>query len=207
MVMQIDADKVSVDGPHGVLLEPTSLTLESGEVTVVAGIPGAGHTALSLVLSGRMAPDRGRVLVDGRSNNHRLRRITALVDVPEVCDPDEVLPLKTVVGEELAIAQLPAGRSGVTHWLHEHDADELRNTRIEHLSGQFRIEMLTEMATHRPGIEALVVCCPDRYGTTYDQALTVAQAAAAEGMAVCLQLTSPTVRSHEGLVWIGGVAA
>lgn len=205
--MQITAEKVSVDGPHGVLLEPTSLSLESGEVTVVAGPPGAGHTALSLVLSGRMAPHRGRVLVEGQPDTKRLRRITALVDVPEVCDPDEVLPLKTVVGEELAIAQLPAGRHGVTHWLDEHDAAELRNTRVEHLSGEFRIEMLTEMAASRPGIEALVVCCPDRYGTTYDQAVSVAQAAAAEGMAVCLQLMSPTVRSHEGLTWIGGVSA
>ena len=205
--MQITAEKVSVDGPHGVLLEPTSLTLESGEVTVVAGVPGAGHTALSLVLSGRMAPDRGRVLVDGQPDKHRLRRITALVDVPEVCDPDDVLPLKTVVGEELAIAQRPAGRTSVTHWLEKHDAGDLRNTRIEHLSGEFRIEMLTEMAASRPGIEALVVCCPDRYGTTYDQALTASQAAAGEGMAVCLQLTSPTVRSHEGLTWIGGVSA
>lgn len=206
--MQIEAEQITVDGPHGILLEATSLTLTSGEVTVVTGAPGAGHTALALVLSGRLAPDAGHVSIDGESDGQRLREVTALVDVPEVCDPDEVLPLKTILGEELSIAGLPATRSAVTQWLDEHDAADQRDTRVENLPGRFRIAMLTELAGRRPDIEALVICCPDRYGTTYAEAVDVAQAAAGDGLAVCLQLLSPTVRHHDdGIVRIGGIEA
>ena len=38
-----------------------------------------------------------------------------------ITEPDDALPVQTVVGEELAIAGRKAGRNAVLEWLHEHD--------------------------------------------------------------------------------------
>jgi Cu-processing system ATP-binding protein len=47
-------------------LAGVDLALEPGEVTVLAGPNGAGKSTLICVLLGLLAPDAGRVLVDGR---------------------------------------------------------------------------------------------------------------------------------------------
>lgn len=120
--VRVEAFDIRVDGPHGVLLAPTSVEVVGGKVTVLARPPGAGHTVLSLVLSGRLRPDGGRVLLDGREDPAGLRRRVAPVDVPEVSEPDGALPLHAVVGEELAIAGRRAGRSHVRKWLEERGA-------------------------------------------------------------------------------------
>ena len=112
--MRIEAIATSVDGPHSAVLEPTSATIESGGVTVVDGPPGTGHTAFSLLLGGRLVPSSGRVLIDGEADGQRLRDEVALVDVPDVSEPDDVVSLATTMGEELAMARRPADASRAT---------------------------------------------------------------------------------------------
>ena len=46
-----------------------------------------------------------------------LRRRVAVVDAPGITEPDDALPVQTVVGEELAIAGHKAGRKAVQEWL------------------------------------------------------------------------------------------
>ena len=48
------------------ILEGVSVSIRSGEILGVVGPNGAGKTTLFEVLSGRCAPDRGRVMLDGR---------------------------------------------------------------------------------------------------------------------------------------------
>lgn len=162
--MELVADGVSVAGPHAPLLAATSLTVTSGAVTTVTGLPGAGHTALALVLAGRLVPDRGRVSLDGDEDPRVRRESVAVVDVPGVSEPEEVLALRTVVGEELAMAGRSAGPRHVVEWLTARGAADHTDTRWEHVPAHVRLPLLLELASERPGVGALVLCTPDRHG-------------------------------------------
>ncbi|SDG91917.1 ABC transporter [Lentzea fradiae] len=157
--MEIHASRAGVNGGHGPLLRPTSLTVKPGELTLVAGEPGTGHTALALLLSGRLKPSTGTVSPDAKT----LRERVVLVDAPEVNEPEEALSLAAVVGEELAMNGKPSGRKAVHDWLVEHAADEHAAKRFEHVPPQTRCAVLLELAAARPGATALVLDSPDRY--------------------------------------------
>jgi ABC-type transport system involved in cytochrome c biogenesis ATPase subunit len=40
------------------MLAPTTVEVAAGELVIVHGDPGHGHTALALALAGRLVPDR-----------------------------------------------------------------------------------------------------------------------------------------------------
>lgn len=191
--MRIQSMAIAVDGPHSPLLRPTSATIESGTVTIVDGPPGAGHTAFSLALAGRLIPSAGQVLVDGDADGPRLRREVAVVDAPDVSEPDDVVSLATAIGEELAMAEMPARHGAVREFLAEHDADEWVDARVEDVPPDVRFRLLAYAAAHRPGTGALVLCCPDRYGAAPQPSLDVARTLAESGFAVCLQMTTNTL--------------
>ncbi|GHH50551.1 ATP-binding cassette domain-containing protein [Lentzea cavernae] len=157
--MEIHASRAGVNGGHGPLLRPTSLSVKPGELTLVAGEPGGGHTALALLLSGRMKPSTGTVSPDAKT----LRKRVVLVDAPEVNEPEEALTLSAVVGEELAMNRMPSGKKAVHDWLVEHAADEHADKRFEHVPAQTRCAVMLDLAAARPGVTALVLDCPDRY--------------------------------------------
>ncbi|MBB3665390.1 energy-coupling factor transporter ATP-binding protein EcfA2, partial [Prauserella sediminis] len=201
--MQLIADRVGIDGPHGPLVPQTSLTVASGELVIVKGDPGTGISAFGLALAGRLRPSTGTVTVHddtdepatpddspadesptdipgdeqgdpgdagngvvalpedaepgdaptddavdtadtdaadtdavdggadtGEETGRRAGRsadspITApgavaarvaVVDAPGVSEPDDALPLRVVVGEELALAGRPANKAAVSRW-------------------------------------------------------------------------------------------
>src|SRR5699024_1068259 len=145
--MLIEAKRITVDGPHGTLLAPTSVSLASSEATVIAGPPGAGHAALSLVLCGRLRPRSGSVLLDQVHDPPGLRRRVAPVDVPGVSAPDEELKLRAVVGEELAMAGLKAGRRSVEKWLDSRGALQWSGSRMENVEPDVRVRLLVDLAT------------------------------------------------------------
>ncbi|MGM1057778.1 hypothetical protein [Saccharothrix sp. Mg75] len=157
--MHIHARRVGVTGPHGPLLKPTSLLVEPGELVLVAGDPDSGHTALALVLSGRMRPSTGEVTPDERE----LRRRVVPVDSPGVTEPEGSLSLAGVVGEELAVNGARSGRKAVADWLVERDADRYHDHRFEHVPAHTRCGLLLELAAGRPDAAVLVLDSPDRY--------------------------------------------
>src|SRR5690606_9463521 len=146
----------------------------SGELALVAGDPGAGVTAFGLALAGRLRPSTGTVTIaesdsdsdsgagagagaeadepNGSTRTTRLtapaelRRRSAVVDSPGVSEPDEALPVRVVVGEELALAGAPASKADVASWLAEHDAAAFAGSRFEHLDAGLRIRLLTALA-------------------------------------------------------------
>jgi ABC-type cobalamin/Fe3+-siderophores transport system ATPase subunit len=182
------AEAVTVNGRGSVMLEPTSLSVEAGQRILVTGEPGHGHTALALVLAGRMLPDAGRVLIDGSDDLGALRRAVVLVDTPGVSDPDELLPLATVVGEELAMAGRPSLPRAAREWLSTYDVDYSR-TLIEGLAPLLRTRILTELAVLRPGVRAVILTLPERHGGRPEGWWSLAGSLAERGLAVVVQST------------------
>ncbi|MDD5370421.1 MAG: ABC transporter ATP-binding protein, partial [Anaerolineaceae bacterium] len=67
-------------------LAPTTLTLNSGEITILTGPNGSGKTTLLLCLSGLVAPTTGEVSIEGHNLVHDERaareRLAFVPDVP-----------------------------------------------------------------------------------------------------------------------------
>ncbi|GHE83195.1 ABC transporter ATP-binding protein [Amycolatopsis deserti] len=189
--MRVHADRVTVEGPHGTLLPPTSLTATEGELVFVHGEPGAGVTAFGLALTGRMRPSTGLVTLDGTADAAKLRRIGAVVDAPEITAPEGSLPVRMVVAEELSIGKLPSGKDAVARWLSEHDLAGRAGVRFEHLSPAERTRLLTALAAARPGVRLLVLDTPDRHTSDVASWADLAREHAARGFAVVV-LTATT---------------
>ena len=192
--MQIELDQVAVEGRHGPMLTPTSLTLRTGERMLVVGEPGHGHTALALAATGRLRSSSGTVLLDGRSTSsprvaRALRVATAVVDVPGISEPYEALPLSTLVAEELGLAGRRAYPRDVEAWLVEHGRLEDAGHRVELLPPAVRTCVLAELAAARPGVCAVVLTLPDRHGGHPREWWALAGDLARRGFAVLAQCT------------------
>lgn len=199
------AEGVTVEGPQGTLLAETSLRVRPREVVLVTGPAGSGHTALSLCLAGRMRPTLGGVRLDGDPDRQRLRSAVAIVDCPGVSEPDAVLPLRTVVGEELSIAGRRPWPPTATGWLAARGMSRFAGTRFERVPAPLRVGLLTELAATRPGAQVLVVTAPDRHGGTPTTWWQVCAELATTGLAVVVTC-SPASAQLLGLpaVRLGG---
>ncbi len=199
--MRVQADRVSVNGPHGTLLAPTSLTVSGGELAIVHGEPGVGVTAFGLALAGRLKPTTGAVTVDGDP-----RRVVAVVDSPGVSEPDGALPLQVVVGEELELAKRPAGKAAVARWLAENDVAAFASTRFENIEPVTRTRLLTALAASRESVEVLVLDTPDRHTSDVDGWTRIAREHAERGLAVVVLIaTTPVSALPEKPALLGSV--
>lgn len=182
--MQVRAERVTVRGPHGPLLPPTSMRVADGQLAVVSGEPGEGHTALALALAGRIKPHDGVITLDDVQAPDRLQALTAIVDSPDVTEPDEALRLSGVVAEGLALAGRGHGRKAVAAWLAEHGVDGLARDRFETLPPDTRTAVLTALAVAREGVRLLVFDRPDRHTSNPQAWWPLALRHAQNGMAV-----------------------
>ncbi|SDY98600.1 hypothetical protein SAMN05216215_104171 [Saccharopolyspora shandongensis] len=190
--MEIVATGVEVIGAHGTLLAPTSLRARTGQVLLVAGDPNSGRTALALALSGRLRPTRGAVRLDGAIDATALRRSVAVVDAPQITEPDDALAVRDVVAEGLSLAGRRSGRRRVRDWLSARDwlPEGAGEQRFEHLAGYERTRLLTELACEGRATKALVLDCPDRHGGDPAGWYSLAARQAERGLAV-IALCSP----------------
>ncbi|RZQ63013.1 ABC transporter ATP-binding protein [Amycolatopsis suaedae] len=178
--MRVHADRVSLEGPHGTLLPPTSLTVAGGQFAVLHGPPGVGLTAFGLALAGRLKPTTGTVT----ATDAELPGAAAVVDAPGVSEPDGALALRVVAGEELELAGRPSGTADVARWLAEQDVSPYATTRFENLDGPLRTRLLTTLAAARRGVGLLVLDTPDRHTADPDGWIALAREHAATGLAV-----------------------
>ena len=151
-------------GRDGRSLPTTNLSYESGRATLARAETEQRPTVLGLLASGRMRPDTGTVVLDGRADAAGIRRRIALVDAPDVSDPDPSVTVAGVTAEELMFAGLPSGRMAVMHWLRAAGLDGLARLPIANVAPKQRVQLLTELAILRSGVEGLVVVAPDRHG-------------------------------------------
>lgn len=189
----IDVDAVEVRTRRQTLLGPTSLVLREGERRLWSAPPGDAHAALALVLGGRMRPSSGQVRLDGVASPEALRHAVALVDTPRVSEPDDALPVGTVVGEELALAGQAAGPRDVSAWLAEHGV-ESRHRQYGELDPGTRTRVLAELAATGPRVRFLVLTLPERHGGDPTDLWSLAGDLADRGYGVLLQSTDITAR-------------
>ncbi|MBG6094966.1 hypothetical protein [Nocardioides luteus] len=161
------------------LLPTTTLTLRGGEVAVAVGPPGGGHTSLALALAGRLRLDAGRVALDGDASPRVLQGAVALVDVPGVSEPDEMVPFRTILGEELAMAKHKPSAAAIDRWLGDYAL--AGDITTEAVPPRPRLEILGRMAALRPGTRFLVLTYPERLGLPVEEWLAIAEDLAGAG--------------------------
>lgn len=145
-------------------LAPFSTILRAERPTFGAAEGERGPVLASLIAAGRLVPDHGQVLLDGRTDPEALRSAVALVDTPVVAEPAPSLPVRLVVQEELRFAGRPSRRRdaealvtglGLEAWLRAPMLD---------LPPTDRVRLLLELAALRDGVRALVLTSPERHG-------------------------------------------
>jgi len=192
--MELKAHAISVRGPHATMLHATSVSVSDHQLVLLAGYPGPGHVAASLGLSGRLKPDGGDVQLDGETSGRVLRRRVAVVDAPGITEPDDALPVQTVVGEELAIAGHKAGRKAVADWLSSHGWAEFADRRWEHLPVGVRTKMLAELTVARPDVKVVILTMPDRLGGDPAEWYDVGRELASRGYGVIITCADASAR-------------
>lgn len=164
------ADNLAIAGRHLPLLEPTSLAVARGELLLVAAVPQPTRTALSLGLSARMRPDQGSVSWSSNPAMRSVRRISALVDSPEINEPEAHLKVRDLVAEDLALQPGPIWRrSGIDAWMKKHHMHALANEWLDAIEPIQRLTLLTHLALEDRAIELLVFDSPDRHGIDEDE--------------------------------------
>ena len=119
---------------------------------------------VSMLLGGRIRPDSGRILINGRHDIDELRRCTALVDTPVVSEPSAGVALRIVVAEEFAFAGMPTSARSVRRFLVDHGLEPYSALAIRALPPADRIRIFSELALLRPDVTALVITSPERHG-------------------------------------------
>ena len=161
--MIITLDSAAVGTGLGAEVPALSLVADTG-VTVLAVETAERPMLVSLLLGGRLRPDEGAVLVDGRDDAAELRRRTALVDTPVVAEPVAGVSLMTVVTEEFSFAGIRASRYAVREFLERHELLGYAKVAVRALPPADRVRLFCELALLRPGIEGLIVTSPERHG-------------------------------------------
>jgi ABC-type hemin transport system ATPase subunit len=192
--MELKAHAISVQGPHAPMLHATSICVSDHQLVLLAGYPGPGHVALALGLSGRLKPNGGDVQLDGSTSGRTLRQRVAVVDTPGITEPDDALSVRTIVGEELAIAGHKAGRKAVDAWLAEHDWAAFADRRFEHLPVGVRTEMLAELTVARPEVKFVILTMPDRLGGDPHEWYAVGKDLASRGYGVIITCADASAR-------------
>ena len=159
-------------------LPETSLTFETGRVTLAVAETEQRPTVLGLLASGRMRADTGEVLLDGRKDAAGIRRRL------EVSEPAPAVTVAGVVAEELMFAGASPNPFAARRWLDDLGLGELAATPIGNIEPAARIRILLELAALRKGVEGIVLTSPDRHGGEPQNWWRVATEFAERGYAV-----------------------
>ena len=160
----LTAEDLYVKGRHSALLPPTSLTVPAGELLLVQGGDQSARTALCLALSGRLRPDSGTVAWGRSTRLEHLRRHAALVDSPEVNEPERHYRVRDLAAEDLSlIPRRSRPRMSVADWLAGEGLKDLAACWIEELEPAVRLDLLVRLALADSAVELLVFDSPDRH--------------------------------------------
>jgi ABC-2 type transport system ATP-binding protein len=166
---------IGVGEPATPALPELSATLTDEGPTVLPIGTERGPLLASLIAAGRLRPDRGEVLLDGRPDTAAIRRAVALVDTPVVAEASPTMPVGVVVREELRFAGRRGRRGDVEGLLDELGLGRWRHAPLSDLPPAGRIALLMTLAAARPGVRMLVLTSPERHGGASGDWLTLAR--------------------------------
>ena len=160
----IEVKKLAINKGRIPIIEPTSLRIKQGDLTLIVGETEVSQVAFALSLAGRMKLSSGSVKIDNNENPELLQEIVALVDVPNISEPDDVMKLETIVGEELAIAGQKAMPKHARAFLQQNMISKYAKETFETLHNKIRYDVLMKLASIRPNTKVLLLVEPDRLG-------------------------------------------
>lgn len=160
----IEVKKLAINKGRIPIIEPTSLRIKQGDLTLIVGETEVSQVAFALSLAGRMKLSSGSVKIDNNENPELLQEMVALVDVPNISEPDDVMKLETIVGEELAIAGRKAMPKHVRAFLQQNKISKYAKETFETLPNKIRYDVLMKLASIRPNTKVLLLVEPDRLG-------------------------------------------
>ncbi|MFC0582130.1 ABC transporter ATP-binding protein [Micrococcoides hystricis] len=170
------ADNIYVAGAHQPLLPTTSFHVRPGELMLVQANTPLSSTTAGLVLAGRMKPTRGVVTLtqvqeDEDFPNHSakavlkyLRHHSALIDSPQITEPERFFKVGDFVAQELALLPAGAERPSRKQWLADNGFADQGDVWVEQLNLTDRLELVTRLALADPTVRALIYDAPDRHG-------------------------------------------
>lgn len=160
----IEVEKLAINKGHIPIIEPTSLRIKQGDLTLIVGETEVSQVSFALSLAGRMKLSSGSVKIDNEENPELLQEMVALVDVPNISEPDDVMKLETIVGEELAIAGQKAMPKHARAFLQQNMISKYAKETFETLPNKIRYDVLMKLASIRPNTKVLLLVEPDRLG-------------------------------------------
>lgn len=175
----------------GITLPPTSVVFESGTVTRVVMETEQRPTVLGLIATGRMRPESGTVTIDGEDSRRQLRRRIALVDAPNVSEPEPDVTFGGAIAEELMYADRASSPVAARLWARSMGMLDSFDLPMADVDPGTRIRALLELAALRTHdgsntIDGIVLVSPDRHGGDPREWMRIAELLAARGLAVLI---------------------
>ena len=161
-------DNIWAKGRHHALFGRTSFSVNQGEVIIIQADSQMERTSLGLALTGRLPLSGGEIFwSDGDAEPQpismkKLRRISDIVDSPDVTAPEQHMRVHDYVSEMLSYNLPVFGRSRASRWLKERGLEDLDGLWMDELDGEMNIELMAALAQASPS-DLLVFDTPSRH--------------------------------------------
>ena len=155
-------------GRHTPLFDRTTFSVGEGEVIIVQADSQMERTSLGLALTGRLPLSGGEIFWsagDGEPqpiSMKKLRRISDIIDSPDVTAPEQHMRVHDYVSEMLSYNLPIFGRSRASRWLKERGLEDFDGLWMDELDGEMNIELMTALAQASPS-DLLVFDTPSRH--------------------------------------------
>lgn len=155
-------------GRHHALFGRTSFSVGHGEVIIIQADSQMERTSLGLALTGRLPLSGGEIFwSDGDAEPQpismkKLRRISDIIDSPDVTAPEQHMRVHDYVSEMLSYNLPIFGRSRASRWLKERGLEDFDGLWMDELDGEMNIELMTALAQASPS-DLLVFDTPSRH--------------------------------------------
>ena len=161
-------DNIWAKGRHTPLFDRTTFSVGEGEVIIVQADSQMERTSLGLALTGRLPLSGGEIFwSDGDAEPQpismkKLRRISDIIDSPDVTAPEQHMRVHDYVSEMLSYNLPIFGRSRASRWLKERGLEDFDGLWMDELDGEMNIELMTALAQASPS-DLLVFDTPSRH--------------------------------------------
>lgn len=161
-------DNIWAKGRHHALFGRTTFSVDGGEVIIVQADSQMERTSLGLALTGRLPLSGGEICWSAGDEEpqpismKKLRRISDIVDSPDVTAPEQHMRVHDYVSEMLSYNLPIFGRSRAGRWLKERGLEDLDGLWMDELDGEMNIELMAALAQSSPS-DLLVFDTPSRH--------------------------------------------